>query len=734
MKMQILSLIISALCVAPDAGSQKTYTVRSGDTEISVSSSGEISGIRRRNVPWSKSIRGFTTLDSCRQAGEARVQGTRDGGVEISREFIPAGRNLRITVVDRLTPEITSIRWEVSVEGGSQPWSTGIGTTLVFPDTTGARFWTTWGNPDHVSPLDWGARPDVWHNPFETRPMRTMHLLYGGHFAKGAGYSVPVISVMYPAEKTGVGLAMYPGDPLLDVHLETTPGGEVTQRRNFNRLENGSIVKFTMSLFLHDPDWRAVMSFVAGKYPAYFQPVARNAGEVCGLGAYSSFEGEIDADKYRKMGGIVNWKASFDFSYMGMFVPPVPGDTTPWKRFDATSGGEPIPGQKTYTTIALMAHYASHMKALGFSTLNYFNLTEFGGFSDFGKNVAYPDPHFRGPDDTWTNPSAFLYDNFPDAILFGVVDDTGWHKRSAEELMHMNAVFLDRPFWTWGGAIITDAGDPAYARFLLNQARLHVEKFPDAQGIAIDRFDWLNEYNWHADDGKTWIGGRPVRALLNSYRGLMPRLARIFHDSGKVVFCNPHMNRLDLMEWIDGVYNEFGHIGHNLNLSSFLTPFKPLICWTPDKETVMKSPDAFFQRHLLMGAFPTAPYPGNDHTLGPDPEVERRYLEYGPMFSMMHGRSWILISGIADVAEGKALCNVFRTGTRVIVPVVMGTADSVTVRLRHCGETGLRSQLRMETWYPGEDTPLTAQVAVAADGLNLNVRLKRGCAFLVFTR
>jgi hypothetical protein len=194
------------------------------------------------------------------------------------------------------------------------------------------------------------------------------------------------------------------------------------------------------------------------------------------------------------------------------------------------------------------------------------------------------------------------------------------------------------------------------------------------------------------------------------------------------------MNRLDLMEWIDGVYNEFGHIGHNLNLSAFLTPYKPLICWTPDKETVLKSPDAFFQRHLLMGAFPTAPYPGNDHTIGPDPDVERLYLEYGPMFSMMHGRSWVLMSGIADVAEGRALCNVFMTGTRVIVPVVMGTADSVTVHLGHCAELGLPSQMRVETWYPGEDTPVTRRVAAAADGLNLVVRLKRGCAFLVFTR
>jgi hypothetical protein len=319
-------------------------------------------------------------------------------------------------------------------------------------------------------------------------------------------------------------------------------------------------------------------------------------------------------------------------------------------------------------------------------------------------------------------------------VVFGVVDDTGWHKRSPEQLMHMSVTFLDRPFWTWGGAIITDVGDPGYARFLLRQARMHVEKFRDAQGIAIDRFDWLNEYNWHADDGKTWVGGRPVRALLNSYREFIPRLARVMHDSGKVVFCNPHMNRLDLMEWIDGVYNEFGHIGYDLNLSAFLTLYKPLICWTPDRETVMRSPDEFFQRHLLMGAFPTAPYPGNDHTIGPDPEVERFYLDYGPMFRLLHGRSWVLLPSVGEAGGGRALCNVFRTGATVLVPVVMGSSDSVTVRIRHCGALGLFSAVQEEIWYPGKDKPVIRRATVAADELNLSTPLERGCAFLVLRR
>jgi len=734
--MKTLLLLASLPLLGHTAGvaGEQSFILRAGNAEVTVSSKGEITGIAKKGGHWSKHVRGVTLPDSCIQAGEARLQETDDHGICVRREFRSERGNRGLTVVDRFAPEDSSIRWDVEIEGEGEPWSTGIATVLAFSDTAGGRFWTTWGNPDQMSPAGGGTPSDAWTDPLETRPFRSLHLIYGGHFGRGGGYSVPVFSVMYPDERTGIGLAMSPGDALLDIQMVTTPHGEVTQRRKFHRLGGGKILKFTMYLFLHEPDWRAVLSFMAGRFPAFFHPAAVNAPEVCGLGAYSSYEGDIDAGKYRKMGGIVNWKASFDFSYMGMFIPPVPSDTTPWKRFDATSGGDPVPGQRTYTTIANMARYASRMKALGFSTLNYFNITEFGGFSEFGNAVAYPDPHYTGAKDVWTNPTSYLYDNFPDAIVFGVVDDTGWHKRSAEQLMQMNVTFLDRPFRTWGGAIITDAGDPAYARFLLNQARLHVEKFPDAQGIAIDRFDWLNEYNWHADDGKAWVGGRPVRSLLNSFREFIPRLAGIMHDGGKVIFCNPHVNRLDLMEHIDGVYNEFGHIGSDLNLSSFLTLYKPLICWTPDRETVMKSPDAYFQRHLLMGAFPTAPYPGNDHTIEPDPEVEHLYLDYGAMFTQMRGRSWVLLPDVAEVPGNKALCNVFRSGMRVLIPVVMGRGDTVAVRVRHCGELGLSSSLRVEAWYPGRESPVTRSVTVRDDELALDVPLERGCAFLVISR
>jgi hypothetical protein len=731
MKNPLLTIIMTALLMASRTTAQENYVVRGGAVELTVSPKGEITGVGKRKTTWKKALQGLTLLGECVQSEEIRTRRLAGGGLQFTKTFVSGDGKSRCTVVDRFLPERSSVRWEVELEGDGDPWSTGISTKTMFTDTAGARFWTTWGDPDHLSPAARTEERDIWHNPFESRTFRPMHLVYGGHFAKGGGYAIPVFSVLYPGEETGVSLLMSPHDPLLDLQMITSPQGEVRQTRKFNRLERGRRLTFTMHIFLHEPDWRAVMAFVVGKYPRYFVPRARNANEICGMGAYSSYEGEIDVATYRKMGGILNWKASFDFSYMGMFIPPVKTDTTKWKRFDVNSGGELIEGRASYTSIAQLRTYAKRMKKLGFFTLNYFNVTEFGGVSEYAKAVLYPAPQFSEKQDVWTNPSAFLHGNFPGAILFGALDHEGWHSLTPHQLMNSPVRFHEQPFWTWGGAIATDVGDPSYARFLLDQARLHVKKIPDANGICIDRFDWFNEYNWHADDGKSWVGGKPVRSLLNSYKSFIPGLSRIMHSAGKVIFCNPHMNRLELMEHIDGIYNEFGHIGHNRNLSVFLTFYKPLVCWTPDKETVLKSPDAYFQSHVLLGAFPTAPFPGNDHTIGPDPEVEKRYLEYGAMFNHLRGRTWVLIPNVVEVRDDAALCNLFTVGKKVVVPVVMGKGESVEVRIRHCNKLLRSSSASVETWYPGEKTPVRGKGVIRDNELTLKIPLRRGCAFLV---
>jgi hypothetical protein len=445
----IFIIVLTILARNAGAAAEDAFTVRGGNVEVIISPRGELTRIANITSSWVKSLRGITTLEECGQPQDIRVKRLSGGGCRFTKSFVSTDGVHRATIIESFTPEKTSIRWEVQVEGDDRPWSTGITTRVVLVDTTGARFWTTWGDPDHLSPAPRSDAREVWHEPFSPRVFRAMHLTYGGHFGNGGGYAVPVFSVLYPGEGNAASFLMSPRDPLLDIHMVTTPAGEVRQTRNFNRLEKGTRVSFTMHVFVHEPDWRAVMASVVNAYPRYFVPPSRNAGAISGLGAYSSYEGEIDAAKYRKMGGIVNWKASFDFSYMGMFIPPVPTDTTTWKRFDVNSGGELIEGRRTFTSIRQMRDYAARMKKMGFFTLNYFNVTEFGGISEFAKAVQYPPPPSGAGELDWTNPTAFLYRHFPGAILFGTFEHEGWHSLTPEQMQNPAARFHDQPFWTW---------------------------------------------------------------------------------------------------------------------------------------------------------------------------------------------------------------------------------------------------------------------------------------------
>ena len=71
-----------------------------------------------------------------------------------------------------------------------------------------------------------------------------------------------------------------------------------------------------------------------------------------------------------------------------------------------------------------------------------------------------------------------------------------------------------------GRTMVVDPGDPAYQKFLLEQAQRHLDRLPDSAGICMDRMDWLRYYNFCADDGVSWIGGRPVRSLYRSWRAI----------------------------------------------------------------------------------------------------------------------------------------------------------------------------------------------------------------------
>ena len=148
------------------------------------------------------------------------------------------------------------------------------------------------------------------------------------------------------------------------------------------------------------------------------------------------------------------------------------------------------------------------------------------------------------------------------------------------------------------------------------------------------------------------------------------------HNAGKVIYGNPLCCRLDLLRQFDGIYDEVGDQPCSVNLSGLLGIDKPVMQWTSIAENIRKEPDAYFQRHLHLGAFLTVPLPGNDHTLLPDPEIERYYLDYGPLLDALRGKRWLLLPHVIRVEGEKALANVFEVPGGYVIPVTFGGKES----------------------------------------------------------
>jgi len=400
-----------------------------------------------------------------------------------------------------------------------------------------------------------------------------------------------------------------------------------------------------------------------------------------------------------------------------MFLPPV-DDTREWNRYsydapEADPDGERAPNGRT--SIRNMADYSRRMRAQGFYVLNYFNVTEFGA------SIRYPAParRYQRDEDLWRDANDFLYTRLKDAIIRVPL------AISPRSLNSDGKTKPGGPYYTWADGIALDCGDPAYADFLMGQARRHIEKLPESSGICIDRMDWLRLYNEDRDDGVSWFAGRPARSLLVSWNNLLAKLGPLMHDAGKVIFCNNHDKRIDVLRHTDGIFDEFTYAGAPLNLMAFLTVRKPALGWTARESDLKPDPDAFFQKYLHLGVYPMAPFPGNDHSLLPGEWVDRQYLDYGPMLDLLRGKKWVLLPHAVEVIRGGAKANIFQVPGGYVVPVTFGGDNQeVLVTIR-----GVNAEIATaEVFHPASAQGAPLHFARTATQLSLTVPLHRGCA------
>ena len=679
------------------------YRVHTSGLEIELSDQCEIVGASVGsvgNAGLRRALRAETTLARCTNAGAISARELTGGGVEFTRQVVhaPSGRQAEVT--ERFLPARDSIRWELEIRGDAAPWSTGIETRLRWPATHTTRFWTAWEDPEQ--------KRDVWRDPLVLHPLVDKRLWYGaarwdedstGGYqpTSGDGFVIPLLTLAEPEQDAAMSLVLSPEDPLLEMSLTARKDGSLIFTRNDHRISHTNTVRFAMDWIAHEADWRGGLGWMTRRYPEFFNPPNPRAHEIAGLGAYSDWEGDLEAAQLRRMGFRVNWKASYDFPYMGMFLPPIP-DTERYARL--------VKGNTT--SIQQLRDYSARMRQLGFHVLNYFNVTEFGATSGQPKDA---DPTLA-PAERWKNVHNFMSEEVADGIL---LDPQG------------------RRYGSWEGCVAMDCGGPEYRSFLLAQARRHLEKLPDSDGICIDRMDWLRFYNSRADDGRSWRRNQPCRSLYASWRGLLAELGPMFHAADKVIFVNAMINRTELLRHVDGIYHEFGHLPADVNGAALQCVLKPCIAWTPDENTLKPDPDAYFQRHLHLGVFPTAPLPANDHTIAPSPWADQWYLDYGPLMDALRGRQWVLVSHCVEAVTPDVKVNLFQVPGGYAMPVTFGgKAESATVRLRHVSGLG---EVTCQALHPGAETPVPVSVsaAFAHDEWELRVPLQRGCAMICLT-
>jgi hypothetical protein len=634
-----------------------------------------------------------------------------------------------VTGAERWGTTSRGLRWTVTLHDDGPAWTAPITLTVRLPLTSTTQMWSAWADPrpepnattldargiaDGILPIKFTGHD--WADPLEPQPWANRRFWYGAPYYtydnpriaycpfRRDVICMPFLTILEPTRDEALTVAVVLDGILLDLTLDVTEDGTAAYTHYYHRLGEGRTLTFALEFVTHAADVRAALGCVAEAYAPWLTAPHPQAHLISGTGAYSAQEAGYDADELRRMAFGVNWKASFDFPYMGLFIPPV-GEEVVWKAFS----GAPA-------SIRKLRAYSQAMRADGFHVLNYFNVTE------FGTRMADPAPDplpSTGPD--WSDPHAFLARHFPDAVLripdLEVAHDHQFYGRTQP----------GAPYGSWEGALVTDCGELAYQEFLLEQAQRHVDLLPESDGLCIDRLDWLRMYNHNRADGVSRIGERDVASLVVSWHALLARLGPLLHDAGKVLFVNNHTKRLDLLRHVDGIFDEFTYAGSPLNTTALLTLFKPALGWTGAASDLQPDPDAFFQRYLYLGVFPMAPFSGNDHALRPDPWVTAQYLRYGPLLNALRGRRWVLTPRAITVEDRRAKANLFTVPGGWVAPVTFaGDADHVVLHLKGLPASGLAADVLL----PDQPEPLMAALLPDGDGYLLTVPVRKGCAMV----
>ncbi len=669
---------------APQPPTNLRIIAEAGDLQIG------LDGQDRTYLFWrqapDRSMRFETTLAGGKLSAAAyRV--LAGGGAELTRQVAVGAHTA--SIVECFRPDGNSIAWTTEIQGQGDTWSVPIRTYLTWPALPATLCWAPWSDPRPEK------APRGWHDPLIPVPFASRTLVYGGPdpTVSSPGFSLPFFSIL--EGENGLSWQQAVEDFPINMQMRTTAWGDVTLDRMQQRITSHQPVRWRMRFVTHEADPRAALGSYVERHSEYFRPPNPRIWEIMGNGTYSSYRGEIDARKYARMGYLVNWRfPEYEYPYIGIFVPPVPRDDEVW-----------VTDQGTTMSLREMQEGVARTRRQGFHLLSYFNVFEFG--RDCKQEDPAPLVQSEQREDYWRNPNDMAWHVFRDALPYASPG---------------------RLYGAWKGGVVIDPAEASYSDHLLGMARQYLEKVPESDGLCIDRLDISAVFNTTRDDGVSWYQNSPARSLLTSWLAVMDRVGPVMHQADKVIVANPIRRRIEMMRHLDGFYDESGQNPLAFNLAAFLALRKPYVAWTQSIQD--PTPDEFFQRHLYMGSFVTVPFREVSHTLPlSGPEVDRQFLDYGPLFDALRGRQWVLQAGVIR-ADGEGVkANVFEVPGGFVVPVgFAGQRASVTVRLQGLPWPEGVSQFRAESIRPGELAWAPLKSEERSGTIELEIPVVRGCA------
>jgi hypothetical protein len=527
--------------------------------------------------------------------------------------------------------------------------------------------------------------------------------------------------------------------------LQPSAVGVLNYTRYYHRFGNGSAPTiFAQQLLIHESCWRPAVGHMLSEWPAYFKPGEQvDISRMEGAGGYADFRGgNLDgkASKLAEMNFGLNWDGVFPYPYHGMWMPYAPVFNESWQNCFTH------PGYDTNPSIFNVSHqwintYVSDLKELGFNTCMYANLFEFG----WNITDAKLEPHM--PADCAAPPPSDPFDAcheqtrcHSNSIFRSHFSDAAVRDWRTDEMLQPKGC-LGQP------CAMMDPAVPSYLNHLIAMTKAVVEKVPASVGLCIDRQDMVGRLNPHGDDNTTWfestsqnLTGGVAQNTLFSFLTASAALAAELRPAGKGIFINVHTSRLDMMPFVDGIFDEHGDTPANMALSGLLGLAMPVIIWNHGTTSKL---DAFLQSHLYYGVNFMAPVPNNDHSVHDD-AGDQGFLDYGSMFAQLRSKEWVLVPHAVTVNSGGSagsLSNLFRVENGFAAPVVFGGAhdSAVSITLRGVCNNADLVHVRVRIMHPGtgnNTTPANYTVAVAPDGwteLTVLVPLVRGCGLVLIS-